>query len=122
MFFGKFPKNAAYAKMKATQKLDNLALEHLSAYRVIASFAQESNFVNKYVKAAQQVKKVAADSNLKSAMVFGIYRSAIFGFFLYSFYVATYFMQRKVVNPITNEAYAVEEIVAVNIAMIIAFM
>ena len=55
-------------------------------------------------------------------MVFGIYRSFIFGFFLYSFFMATYFIQKGVVNPITNEAYKVSEIVAVNIMMIISIM
>ena len=36
--------------------------------------------------------------------------------------MATYFIQKEVVNPITNEAYQISEIVAVNIMMIISIM
>jgi ATP-binding cassette, subfamily B (MDR/TAP), member 1 len=59
---------------------------------------------------------------MKSALAYGIFRAIILVFFLYSSYLATYFVQVGVVNPPTNKEYLIEEILAVNVAMIIAFM
>ena len=58
---------------------------------------------------------------MKSALTYGVFRAIILAFFLYSAYVATYFVQVGVVNPPTNKKYLIEEILAVNVAMIIAF-
>ena len=41
MFFGRFPKDAAFLKMQANHKLDSFALEYISAFKLIACFAQE---------------------------------------------------------------------------------
>jgi hypothetical protein len=47
------------------------------------------------------------------AILFGFVRTLIFGFFVYSFYIATVFVEKGVMNPITDKPYTVSEIVAV---------
>lgn len=85
-------------------------------------YVQEKTVLQKYTKRAAVVKQVAEAANMKSALAYGIFRAIILVFFLYSAYLATYFVQVGVVNPPTNKPYLIEEILAVNVAMIIAFM
>lgn len=59
---------------------------------------------------------------MRSALAYGIFRAILLLFFLYSAYLATYFVQVGVVNPTTNKEYIIDEILAVNVAMIIAVM
>ena len=59
---------------------------------------------------------------MKSALASGIFRAIILLFFLYTVYLATYFVQVGLVNPPTNKEYAIEDVLAVNVAMVIAFM
>ena len=84
-------------------------------------YVQEASVVQKYNKRAAAVKQIAGAANMKSALTYGVFRAIILAFFLYTAYVATYFVQVGVVNPPTNKKYLIEEILAVNVAMIIAF-
>ena len=59
---------------------------------------------------------------MKAAILFGIIRTMIFGFFVFSFYIATVFVEKGVVNPNTGNGYKVDEIVAITQAMIMAMM
>lgn len=49
-------------------------------------------------------------------------RFLIFGFFLYSYYIATVFVEKQVINPNTDTPYQVGDIVAVSQAMIMSMM
>ena len=59
---------------------------------------------------------------MKAAILFGIIRTMIFGFFVFSFYIATVFVEKGVVNPNTGNGYQIDEIVAITQAMIMSMM
>jgi hypothetical protein len=50
---------------------------------------------------------------MKAAILFGIIRTLIFGFFVFTFYIATIFVEKGVVNPNTGEGYNISEIVSI---------
>jgi len=75
-----------------------------------------------YRKKAAITRDISASANRKSAAMFGCIRTLIFGFFLYAFYIATIFVEKGVINPNTDKAYTISEIVAVNQALIMSMM
>lgn len=54
------------------------------------------------------------------AFFYFVVRIGIFGFFIYSYYIATVFMENYVHNPRTDEPYKVDEIVSITQALIIS--
>ena len=122
MVFGKISKTAAIKKLGANKDLGGTTEEALSALKLIVSFAQEDMTINKFKKQAAVTREVSSDANAKASVVFGTVRFMIFGFFLYSYYIATVFVQKQVLNPQTQTPYTVSEIVAVSQAMIMSMM
>jgi hypothetical protein len=42
----------------------------------------------------------------------------IFGYFVFTYYIATVFVEKGIVNPKTGEAYNIEEIVSITQAIL----
>ncbi len=75
-----------------------------------------------YDKKALITRDIAKSANMKAALVFGIVRTLIFGFFVFTFYIATVFVEKGLKNPNTGENYKINEIVSITQAMIMAMM
>jgi hypothetical protein len=67
-------------------------------------------------------RKVAKAANFKAAIVFGVIRVLIFGFFVFTFWIATVFVEKKYLNPNTNKPYNIAEIVTITQSMITSMM
>jgi len=113
---------AAFQKLSANTELGGFTEECLHALKLIVSFAQEGEAVEKYHRKAAVAKDIAAVSNRWASMFFGLVRIQIFGFFAYSYYASTKFVENRVLNPSTGKPYVVDEVVAVTQAMIISLM
>jgi hypothetical protein len=66
-----------------------------------------------YDKKAILTRDIAKSANMKAALVFGVIRTLIFGFFVFTFYIATVFVEKGVKNPNTGERYKINEIVSI---------
>ena len=122
VIFGGISKNAAVLKLTANKELGGFTEESISALKLIVSFAQEETIVDFYAKKALVTREISLVASRKAAVVFGFIRTLIFGFFLYAFYIATIFVEKGLINPQSGEVYTIQEIVAVNQAMIMAMM
>jgi hypothetical protein len=90
--------------------------------KLIVSFAQEKNAVEKYDEKALATRDISKIANMKAALVFGVIRTMVFGFFVFTLYIATVFVQKDTINPNTGNTYKINEIVSVTQAMIMAMM
>ena len=66
-----------------------------------------------YDEKALATRDIAKRANFKAALVFGIIRTMIFGFFVFTFYIATVFVDKGVKNPISGNPYNIVEIVSI---------
>jgi hypothetical protein len=66
-----------------------------------------------YDKKAIVTRDIAKGANFKAALVFGLIRTLIFGFFVFTFYIATVFVEKDIKNPNTDETYKINEIVSI---------
>lgn len=69
--------------------------------------------MKEYEAKSEQLRKVATKAGLTSALVYGITRSLVFGFFLYALYIGSIFIERDVINPNTDSVYTVSELVSI---------
>jgi hypothetical protein len=84
------------------------------------SFAQEEHVIKKYEERALECHKVSNKSGLIGAFFIFAFRGGMFGFFVYSYYIATIFIEKEILNPQTDKPYQVDEIVSVTQALIIS--
>ena len=87
--------------------------EQLANLKLVVAFAQEEKTVLDYDKKAAITRDIAAKANAKASFVFGVIRLLIFGFFAFSYYLASILLEKGALNPITGETYKVQEIIAV---------
>ena len=120
--FGAISKVAQFKKLGANQALGGFTEETLSSLKLIVSFAQEKKAVEIYDQKAAITRDISKDANTKGALVFGIIRTLIFGFFVFTFYIATVFVEKGVINPNTGKGYNITEIVSITQAMIMSMM
>ena len=66
-----------------------------------------------YDQKAILTRDISKSANMKAAFLFGIIRTLIFGFFVFTFYIATVFVEKGVKNPNTGEGYKIDEIVSI---------
>lgn len=111
--FGAISKVAQFKKLGANQALGGFTEETLSSLKLIVSFAQEKKAVEIYDQKAAITRDISKDANTKGALVFGIIRTLIFGFFVFTFYIATVFVEKGVINPNTGKGYNITEIVSI---------
>ena len=90
--FGNQVKKQAIAKMTAMKKLGGAIEESLTAVKLISSFAQEKKELDKFSKLADDVRRVVQKSEVYVAAFIGAFRFGIFGFYIYSFGIATLYI------------------------------
>ena len=88
--------------------------------KLVVSFARENYLQKKYEEKALITRKISLSANNFVAGFFGLIRCLMFGFFVYSFYVAGILVENQVENPNTGEPYTIVEIVAITQSMIMA--
>jgi len=94
--------------------------ECLHSLKLIVSFSQEQHMIDKYRDKSGACHKVSNRFNLIMAVFYGVFRIFIFGFFVYCYYIATIFVEKKITNPSSDKMYNVEDIVAITQALIIS--
>lgn len=87
------------AKFGIVKQMAGLVEESFTAVRLIASFANEKKEEEKFRKFAEQTMVIAKKASLWSAMMVGAFKTFIFGYFCYAFYIATIFIEKKFGNP-----------------------
>lgn len=85
--------------MKIVKKLGGVIEESLSAIRLIASFANEDKEADKFVKLADETKKVSHHQEIWLSVIVGFFKALIFGYYVYSFYIATIYIEKGYKNP-----------------------
>lgn len=90
--FGAQVKKGAIAKIGVMKKLSGAVEESLTAIRLIASFANEKKEEEKFEALSKIVLEKAHNSQFWSAVMVGAFKMFIFGYFCYSFYIATFFI------------------------------
>lgn len=116
-------KRSAIAKMVVVKKMCGVVEESLTAIRLITSFANEKKEEDKFRALAEQTCEVAKHQQFWSAFVFGIFRMMIFGYYCYSFFLATIFIEKGRLNPSNNyEKYNTGQLLAVLIAFMTGMM
>lgn len=113
MVLGKYAKLYGYQKLQAITKLGGYTEECLHAMKLIVSFAQEEHVIKKYEERALECYQISNKSGHIGAFFFFAFRIGIFGFFVYSYYIATIFVEKEIHNPRTDMPYAIDEIVSI---------
>lgn len=117
---GKLSKKYGFDKMQAVTKLGGYTEECLHSLKLIVSFAQEEHIIKKYKEHALECHRVSNKAgNINSFFIFA-FRGGMFGYLVFSYYIATIFMEKEISNPQTGEPYKVDEIVSVTQALIIS--
>jgi len=107
-------------KLQANQELGGFSEEILSTMKLVVSFAREDLILKKYKEKSEVTRTISRKANTFQSAFFGVIRCLMFGFFVYTFYVATLLVENKVDNPNTGEPYTIVEIVAITQSMIMA--
>lgn len=76
--------------------------------------------IKKYDVQAQECYSISNRSSHLGAFFFFAIRIGIFGFFVYSYYIATLFVEHEINNPSTDKPYMIDEIVSITQALIIS--
>jgi ABC-type multidrug transport system fused ATPase/permease subunit len=113
VIMGAISKKAQFKKLEANKALGGYSEEQLANLKLVVAFAQEEKTVLDYDKKAAITRDIAAKANAKASFVFGVIRLLIFGFFAFSYYLASILLEKGALNPITGETYKVQEIIAV---------
>ena len=122
LWVGKVTKMAAENKAKANRDLGGFTEECLAALKLIISFGNEDLAMETYLEKALVSKDSGFKANRMVGVLWGFFRTFIFGFFCYEFYMATIFVQNRVINPTTGAVYTIVEIIAVPQSLIMAIM
>jgi len=116
-------KKTAMAKIGVVKKMCGAVEESLTAIRLITSFANEDKEEAKFRKLAEQTCDVAVKQQFWSAFTFGFFRMFIFGYYCYSFFLATIFIEKGRLNPCNNyEPYNTGQLLAVLISFMTGMM
>ena len=105
-------------KIAITKVLGGVVEETLSAIKLISAFANEDKEVEKFRKLALKVKAVAHRQEVLISVLIGLFRMFIFGFYVYSLYLASIFLEKHKTNPSKNyKRYDVGALLSVLISM-----
>ena len=96
--------------------------ESLSAIRLITSFAKEEKEIAKFEKQAHDVKEISHTSEVWLSGMIGMFRFVVFGFYVYSFWIATVYIEKGIKNPYTDEAYSVNDLLCILMSMMTGLM
>jgi len=122
-FFGVHVKNKTIAKMGVVKKMAGVVEESLFAIKLIASFANEEKEVKKFEKLATKTLEVSRNQSLWTAILVAWFKMFIFGYFCYTFYIATIYIEKKYTNPSRNyKPYNTGDLLAVFVAFSMGMM
>ena len=99
--------------MEANKALGGYSEEYLSNLKLVVAFAQEEKTELDFDKKAAITRDISAKANIKASIVFGLVRMLIFGFFAFSYYLASVLLENEAINPVSGESYKVGEIIAI---------
>jgi ABC-type multidrug transport system fused ATPase/permease subunit len=71
----------------------------------------------KFEKLSNETRNVANNTEYWTAAIVGIFKLAIFGFYGFSFWIATIYIDHKMVNPNTGNLYTVGDLISVFISL-----
>jgi len=94
----------------------------LSALKLVVSFAQEDHTIRKYDEIAEETKIVSKKASIQQGIMTGFFLSFMFGFYLFSYAVGSLLIERKDINPATDEVYSVVEIITTSQATMTGMM
>ena len=121
--FGGQVKKTTIEKITVVKKLGGVIEESLNAIRLIASFANEDKEISKFQKLAEETKTVCHKQELWSSLIVGIFKMSIFGYYVYSFYLASIYIQQKRTNPCdNNNPYTTGKLLSVLVAFMTGMM
>ena len=119
IIFGIYAKKAFIDLMIVTMRLGGVIEESLSSIRLIASFANERKEQDKFEKLSLEAAQVAQKSHIAISAIVALFKMAIFGYYAYSFYIATFYIQHQKENPSNNyEVYNTGQLLAVLVSFI----
>lgn len=123
VLFGIAVKKSTFLKVEVSKKMSGVIEESLSAIKLIASFANEEKEIKKFTDLANEVRVVAHKQEFWLSTFFAFFRLFIFGFYVYAFYIATIFIEKKRKNPCNNnEIYTTGDLLAVFVALMAGMM
>lgn len=105
-----------------SKQLGGAAEESLSAIKLVVSFGQEEKEISKFVKLAELVKQTSKRSSILSALVFVVFRTLMFGFYIYSYWIGAKILYDKRVNPSTGKVYDVGALLATLMGIMMGLM
>lgn len=115
--FGAKVKKTAMQKMECTKKMGGIVEESLSAIRLITSFAKEKRELEKFEKLTSEVREISHSAEYWLATFIGVFRFIIFGFYVYTFWIATHYIKKGFNNPNTDLPYSVNDLLCILVAM-----
>ena len=92
-------------KVEVIKTLGGVAEETLTAIKVVTSFGREDREIRKFSSWARRTQRVAKKSTFMMSFMVGIMKFSIFGFYAYSFYIGSLFVEDKTTNSKTGEPY-----------------
>ena len=78
--------------------------------------------MSKFEKLANETRLVAQKTEICVAGFIGAFRFGIFGFYCYSFWVGTYYIQYGKMNPCTGKQYSTGDILSVLVSVMTGMM
>ena len=109
-------------KLNVLKHLGGIAEETLTAIKVVASFGREERELRKFALWSRRTQKVAKKQTFFMSFMVGIIKFAIFGFYVYSLYIGSYFIQIKKHNSRGDIPYDQKAVLSAVIALITGFV
>ena len=109
-------------KLKVIEHLGGVVEETLTAIKVVAGFGREERELRKFAKWSRRTMRVAKKFTFMKSFTVGIMKFAIFGFYAYSLYVGSIFVENQSINSKTDEPYSQKDVLSVLIALITGFI
>lgn len=110
-------------KMAVSKKLGGAVEEILTAVRLIASYANEAKEVEKFEKLAGDVKRISHDQEVWLSITIGIFKTVIFLYYVYSFYLASIYVEKQYGNPCNHfKTYTIGELLTVFVSFMTGVM
>lgn len=92
------------------------------AVKLIISFSQEEKEIQKFTDKAREVKVIAQKAERTISLMSAFFNFSIFGFYTYSFLIASIFYQYEIINSQTGVVYSAGDLLTVLQACITGFM
>lgn len=79
--------------MNVVKQLGGIAEETLTAIKVVSSFGREERELRKFIRYAKDTQDVGKRAVAIAALTTGLMKMTIFGFYAYTLYVGSWFIQ-----------------------------